>query len=186
MGCRGSNWFKFWFWCWSGFTRVNCSSRSIDFRLFVSEPAWLFTPVSLPTRVTASRIGEALRGGSIVSIEGTGLRLGFALEKASKGEMESKNDLLGRGGGAGAGARGAADGFGKKNGGAGSGPSKLPSCSLCTLCTFCTFCIGGDTLVGAPVFLTCELRGTSTSGAENEFWLQARTHRKDARDVTYP
>ena len=171
MGCKGSNWFKFWVWCWSGFTRVNCSSRSIDFRLFVSEPAWLFTPVSLPTRVIASRTGEALRGGSIVSMEGTGLRLGFALAKASKGEMESKNDLPGRG--AGAGVTGAADGFGKKNGGAGSGPSKLPSCSSWTFWMFCT---GGDTLVGALVFLACELRRTSTSGVENEFWSQARTH----------
>jgi hypothetical protein len=73
-------------------------------------------------------------------MEGTGLRLGFVLEKASKGEMESKNDLLGGG---------AADGAGKENDGVGSGPSKLPSCSFCT---------GGDTLGVSLVLLSCELR----------------------------
>lgn len=149
MGWRSSNWFKFWFWCWRGFGRVNCSSRSIDFRLFVSEPAWLFTPVSLPTRVIASRTGEALRGGSIGSMEGTGLRLGFEFAKASKGEMESKNDLLGGGGGGGREAA-AADGVGNRKPGAGSGPSRLASRSFCTTV--------GDTLVDSLVVLSCELR----------------------------
>jgi hypothetical protein len=157
VGCRGSNWVKFW--CWRGFGRVNCSSRSIDFLLFVSEPAWLFTAVSLPTRVIASRTGEALRGGSIGSIIGTGLRLGFVLANASKGEMESKNDLLG---GA------SADGAGKENGGAGSGPSKLSSCSSWT---------GGDIPVGSLAFLSCELRRDmlASLAAERERLDQQRT-----------
>jgi len=148
VGCRGSNCVKFW--CWRGFTRVSCSSRSIDFRLLVSEPAWLFTAVSLPTRVIASRIGETLRGGSMESMDGTGLRLGFVLAKASKGEMESKNDLLGGT---------AADCAGKENIGAGSGPSKLPSCSFCT---------GGDTLVTSLALLSCELRRERLASLEAE------------------
>jgi hypothetical protein len=146
VGCRGSNCVKFW--CWRGFTRVSCSSRSIDFRLFVSEPAWLFTAVSLPTNVIASRTGETLRGGSIASTDGTGLRLGFVLAKASKGEMESKNDLLER-----------AAVAGKENGGAGSGPSKLASCSLC---------IGGGTLVASLAFFSCELRGNMLASLATE------------------
>ena len=84
------------------------------------------------------------------SMDGTGLRLGFVLAKASKGEMESKNDLLGGT---------AADCAGKENGGAGSGPSKLPSCSFCT---------GGDTLITSLALLSCELKGEMLASLEAE------------------